>query len=159
MNKKLFIESLSILADSDARLFAETIKQYGFEVIGMKRTDPLEKDVQLESIASMASLITESIDEDMELNEIMGDIKKIAESRGYIIRLIDENEESLPPPPSPPSPPRKSKHPMPEPAYPGSSRDKARKAVAGVKRPTSDEIKAQRKRESHNSEGNPFGAM
>jgi hypothetical protein len=195
MNHRILIESLTILADSDPRLFAETIRQYGLEVIGLKNNDPLEKQVQLETIESMASVITESIDENEELHPTILAIKQLAEARGYIVRLIDEapviapprtkpkpgrevkpdkepkrspwnppKPAKLPKPkarsrddegigegtfPQPPSPPRKSTHPLPEPVYPGSSKDKARKEVERVERLKSspEELKAQREKE------------
>ena len=93
----ILLESLSVLANGDPQLFAKTIRRYGFEVIGYRNIDPLEKHVQLETIESMASMITESIDEDEELNPIMIAIKQLAESHGYIVRLIDEAPVVAPP--------------------------------------------------------------
>jgi len=85
------LQSLRILALGDPRVFAETIyRQFGLKVIGLRNNDPLESRVQKESISAMASVITEDADELMEISSPRLAVKKLAESCGYIVRVLEE---------------------------------------------------------------------
>ena len=82
------IESLEILAKSDPTLFAEAIKKYGFQMVGIRESDPLQTQVQEELVVAMASAITESIDENAELTVEQQTVYQLAEQYGYIVQVI-----------------------------------------------------------------------
>ena len=84
------IESLRILAKSDKRVFAETISSFGMKVIGAKTSDPLDKQIQEESITAMASIITEDINDNADLTPAQVAIKKMAGEVGLIVILCKD---------------------------------------------------------------------
>ena len=83
--------TLKTLAVGDPNVFAETLlRNFGLKIIGIKNIDPLETRVQSESIAAMASVITEDIDNIPDIHPIRLEAKKLAEDYGYIVKVLEE---------------------------------------------------------------------
>jgi len=81
---------LRVLAGSDPKVFAEEIKRFGLKVVGFKSTDPLKTRVQSESVAAIASTITEDVDTDKDLHPATVRAMQIAEDYGYIVKVLEE---------------------------------------------------------------------
>jgi len=79
---------LNLLASQDPNVFAESIKAYGLEIVGRKETDPLKTIVQSESVASIASAITEDVNTNRDISDNTRRAKQIAERHGFIVKLI-----------------------------------------------------------------------
>lgn len=84
------LSSLRILANSDARVFAEAIKKFGLKVVGLRNNDPLESKVQSESIHALASTMTEDVDDPVGLSKPTIQAMRIAEEYGYIVKILAE---------------------------------------------------------------------
>lgn len=86
---------LHALARSDPRVFAETIRQYGLEIIGIKDTDPLRKQVQPESVSAVASAMAEAVNDSIEMTTDAIIAKRIAEEYGYIVKILEATAPPL----------------------------------------------------------------
>lgn len=81
-------ESLRVLVKSDPAVFAESITRFGLRLIGKKDLNPLNTEIQVESVASIASTITEDAHTHRAMTSDMKRIKFLAEQHGYIVELI-----------------------------------------------------------------------
>lgn len=81
------LTALELMAVADRSLFEHHMSQIGLPVIGRRNNDPTEKEVQSESISSIASAITEDVNDSIQLNDYQKTAKKIAEDHGYIIKI------------------------------------------------------------------------
>jgi len=79
------LESLEILAISDKPNFERMLPKFGLKIEGKRDTNPLRSQVQEESVASIASELTEDYDTNIEINEKTAVAKSIAENYGYIV--------------------------------------------------------------------------
>ena len=84
------LASLRVLANGDARVFAEAIKKFGLQVVGLRNNDPLETRVQNESIQALASTMTEDVDDPVGLSRDTISAMRIAEEHGYIVKVLEE---------------------------------------------------------------------
>jgi len=84
------LSTLRILANSDPYVFAEEIKKYGLQVVGLRNRDPLETRVQAESVSAIASTLTEDIDDPVGLHPATVQAMRIAEEFGYIVKVLEE---------------------------------------------------------------------
>ena len=92
--KQITADALKILARSDPRLFSEALKQFGLRIIGMQNTDPLNTRTRTEDIASIASEITEAVDDYHEISNRATLARQIAEQAGYIVAIMEEDEDN-----------------------------------------------------------------
>lgn len=79
------MEALEILAVSDRNVFESTMQNIGLNIEGMQSNDPLLSQVQTESIASIASELTEDANTFANNNPRLKAIKTMAEDYGYIV--------------------------------------------------------------------------
>lgn len=79
------MEALEILAVSDRNVFESTMQNIGLNIEGMQSDDPLLSQVQTESIASIASELTEDVNTFANNNSRLKAIKTMAEDYGYIV--------------------------------------------------------------------------
>lgn len=79
------LASLEILAVSDNTVFESVMQEIGLHVEGKISDDPLQSQVQNESVASIASELTENADEFVDVDNILSEYKKMAEDYGYIV--------------------------------------------------------------------------
>jgi hypothetical protein len=84
------LPSLRVLANSDPRVFAEAIKRFGLQVVGLRNNDPLETRVQNESVSAIASVLTEDADDQFDLPKSTVAAMRIAEEHGYIVKVLEE---------------------------------------------------------------------
>jgi hypothetical protein len=82
------LAALKVLATSDPNVFAESIKNYGLEVLGKRNNNPLQTQVQEESVASIASALTEDVHTFRQMSADTRRAKNIAEQYGYIVQLV-----------------------------------------------------------------------
>jgi hypothetical protein len=73
---------LELIAGSDPSLFESILNKAGYKVIGRKDSDPLRTEVQSESVDSVASMISESVDDRSNFNM---SLLAVAELHGYIV--------------------------------------------------------------------------
>lgn len=81
-------ETLEILAVSDRKLFENAIQEVGLHVEGRIHSDPLETQVQSETVASIASELTEDANTYVDASPEMLEAKKMAEDYGYIVSIV-----------------------------------------------------------------------
>ncbi len=83
--------TLSVLkiAAADSTLFEHLVNQTGLQIVGARNDDPLESTVQSEAIEAMASTITESIYDRVQLSPQHKAVKQLAESLGYIVAVSE----------------------------------------------------------------------
>lgn len=86
------IDALEILAVSDPVTFEGLLYDAGLQIEGRMDDDPLNKNVQCESISAIASEITEDIHDFVDINPIVLEYKKLAEDYGYIVSFLDESK-------------------------------------------------------------------
>lgn len=78
---------MSILANSDQSLFEHLMAREGLDIVGVQGSDPLEMSIQEEAVSAIASTLTESIYDPLELTQRQQNLKRLAESVGYIVAL------------------------------------------------------------------------
>lgn len=81
------INVFKIAASADPELFESMMSRIGLPIIGIANQDPLRKDVQVESIKAMADVITEDVDDNVDMHPALRQIKTLAESMGYIVSV------------------------------------------------------------------------
>jgi len=79
------IAALEILAVSDQPVFESVMQRIGLQVEGRTTDHPLETQLQTESIASIASKLTEEANTYVDVNPQLHNYKKMAEDYGYIV--------------------------------------------------------------------------
>ena len=79
------LEALEILAISDRPAFEDVMEQIGLHVVGLVDVDPLRSNVQSEQIVSIASALSEDVNDQIMVNPGIGAIKAMAEDYGYIV--------------------------------------------------------------------------
>lgn len=89
MTKLPSLESMEILAVSDQPVFESLMAHIGLQVEGRVSEDPLETRVQTESIASIASEITEGVHDYVEVDPRLHTFKAMAEDYGYVVSYGD----------------------------------------------------------------------
>lgn len=82
---------LECLAISDRRVFCNIMEYIGLPIIGIKNTDPLNKSIQSESVAAMASVLAEDVNDYIELDPERKAIKRMAEDYGYIVAISEKS--------------------------------------------------------------------
>ncbi len=88
------ISTLELMIRSDISLFEHYIRQIGLKIVGLRSTDPIDITVQSESVTSIASVITDDINNNVDLSPYQTQIKRLAEDYGYIV-AINENKYSI----------------------------------------------------------------
>ena len=81
------IQVVSIAA-SDPALFEHLMNNAGFR-LASRDTDPLQDNVQTESVSAVASMISEDRTERVQLSQYQRALKEMAEKIGYIAILDD----------------------------------------------------------------------
>lgn len=81
------LKVFSMLAKSDPALFKHLLRNEGLQIIGKRDTDPLNKDVQVESVLAIASTLTEDVYDQLELNPHQASLQRIAEDHGYMVAI------------------------------------------------------------------------
>lgn len=79
------IAALEILAVADQPVFENVMEEIGLHVEGRIDDDPLKSQVQTESIAAIASELTEDRHTFIETNPNLHEYKKMAEDYGFIV--------------------------------------------------------------------------
>lgn len=74
-----------ILAESDKKLFLNTIKKLGFVIEGKCNINPLVKSVEEARIFALSKKISEDIDEFENLSPELKAIQELAEALGFIV--------------------------------------------------------------------------
>lgn len=80
-------EALELLSKTEPAVFEGIIKSFGFKIEGRTKQDPLQTESRIESIKSIASILTENINTLKEISPTAAKIKKIAEKAGYILSI------------------------------------------------------------------------
>ena len=76
---------MEILAISDQPVFESLMAHIGLPITGRVNTDPLASQVQTETIAAMATEITEDVDSFVEADPRLHRYKELAEDYGYVV--------------------------------------------------------------------------
>lgn len=79
------IEALEILAISDRPAFENVMEQIGLHVEGIVDVDPLRSNVQSEQIVSIASALSEDVNDQLTVDPGLRAAKAMAEDYGFII--------------------------------------------------------------------------
>lgn len=79
------LQAMEILAVSDRTVFESLMNHIGLRVEGRANTDPLETKVQTESVAAIASEITEEAHGFVECDRRLHGFKQMAEDYGYVV--------------------------------------------------------------------------
>jgi hypothetical protein len=83
---------LEVLAKCDTHTFCNILESIGLRILGTHEFDPLDIRVEEQTVASLASNMTEAIDDDIDLDPELAAIKNLAESYGYVVEVLDEEE-------------------------------------------------------------------
>ena len=78
---------LKIIANSDPYLFEHLVHAEGLRIVGIINNNPLDTEVQTESVLAIASTLTEDAHDQIEMTRRQYDLKRIAENLGYVIAL------------------------------------------------------------------------
>lgn len=89
-NNRLTPAALKLMAISDKKLFESNMRKIGLRVVGLRSTDPTDGEVQSESILSLASVITENVNDNVVLSDYQKMAKKLAEDCGYIVEAVGD---------------------------------------------------------------------
>ena len=89
MPKMPSVESMEILAVSDQPVFESLMSYIGLRVEGKVSGDPLEKQVQTESIFAVATEITEDVFDYVECDPRLHGYKQMAEDYGYVVGFAE----------------------------------------------------------------------
>ena len=81
------IQAMEILAISDQPVFESLMKHIGLRVEGKVNGDPLETQVQTESISAIATEITEDACGYVKISQNLREFKTMAEDYGYVVGL------------------------------------------------------------------------
>ena len=83
------LAALEVLAKCDTSTFCSILESIGLRVLGTHEFDPLDIRVEEQTVASLASNMTEAIDDDIDLDPELAAIKNLAESFGYIVEITE----------------------------------------------------------------------
>ena len=81
------LAALEVLAKCDTPTFCNILESVGLRVLGTHEFDPLDVRVKEQTVTSLASNMTEAIDDDIDLDPELAAIKNLAESFGYIVEI------------------------------------------------------------------------
>lgn len=84
------LAALEVLAKCDTSTFCNILESIGLRILGTHKFDPLDIRVRKQAIASLASNMTEAIDDDIDLAPELAAIKNLAESFGYIVETQEQ---------------------------------------------------------------------
>ena len=87
MPKMPSIQAMEILAVSDQPVFESLMNHIGLQVEGRVNEDPLETQVQTESISAIATGITEEACGYIKISKNLREFKTMAEDYGYVVGL------------------------------------------------------------------------
>lgn len=79
------MEVMEVLAISDQPAFESLMASMGLKVVGVDDFDPLRRQVQGESVVSIASELTEDVNTYIDVSPHILPYKKMAEDYGYIV--------------------------------------------------------------------------
>lgn len=85
--QNLSLAAITIIAKSDQRLFNQILLDEGLTIIGTVNDQPLDKTIMAEEISSIASTITNDIDDQVEMTKRQAKLKDLAENFGYIVAV------------------------------------------------------------------------
>ena len=85
MNKLPSAQAMEILAISDQPVFESLMGHIGLPITGRINQDPLASQVQTESIAAIATEITEDVDDFVDADPRLHRYKELAEDYGYVV--------------------------------------------------------------------------
>lgn len=88
------LKSLRVSA-SDYGLFKHLLKKEGISVLSRHKYDDLDRNVKLESILSISSIITEDVNTRIDITNRQKSIMKLARNLGYIV-AIEEGLDQMP---------------------------------------------------------------
>jgi hypothetical protein len=80
---------MEILAASDQPVFESLMHHIGLPVVGRVEEDPLESRVTTESIAAMATEITEDVNTNTEMRPELFEYKQLAEDYGFVVAVAE----------------------------------------------------------------------
>lgn len=83
------IELLEMLAVSDEATFEAALNKVGLTILGKQNSDPLDTSVLAESVAAIATEITDTRHEYVDAAPLVLEAKKLAEDYGYIVGFVD----------------------------------------------------------------------
>ena len=87
MPKMPSIQAMEILAISDQPVFESLMNHIGLQIEGKVSGDPLETQVQTESIAAIATEITEEACGYVKISKNLREYKQMAQDYGYVVGL------------------------------------------------------------------------
>lgn len=80
---------LKLIAASDPALFEHHLRQAGLTIVGTKDRDPLRRELQTESVLSIAACLTEDADDTLVLTPYQRKLRGLAEEAGYLVGLVE----------------------------------------------------------------------
>ena len=86
-------ETMRVLSETDELTFKRELSRFGLRVVGNNEYSNLNPVVQKEQVEAMGSLISEDVDERLELTRDQRLLKNLAESKGFIV--VVENAGDL----------------------------------------------------------------
>ena len=89
MSKLPSTSAMEILAISDQPVFESLMSHIGLPITGRINQDPLATQVQTESIAAMATEITEDVNDFVDADPRLHPYKKLAEDYGYVVSFSE----------------------------------------------------------------------
>lgn len=83
------LPAMEILAISDQPVFESLMLHIGLPIVGRVEEDPLETKISEDTIAAVATEITEGVDDFVEVDRRLFEYKEVAEDYGYIVSFAD----------------------------------------------------------------------
>ena len=83
------VQAMEILAVSDRSVFESLMCHVGLRIEGEANTDPLKTQVQTESIASIASEITEETQTFIDCDPRIFEYQQLAEDYGFVTSIVE----------------------------------------------------------------------
>lgn len=80
---------LALIGHSDPHLFEHYLKQAGLTIVGIKDHDPLRKEMQVEAVYSIASGMTESVDDQLVMTPYQRKLRDLADDCGFLVGLTE----------------------------------------------------------------------
>lgn len=88
MTRMPSVQAMEILAVSDQPVFESLMGHIGLQIEGRVSGDPLESQVQSESISAIATEITEDAHSYIECDPRLHEYKQMAEDYGFVVGFV-----------------------------------------------------------------------
>lgn len=87
--RTISLSTLKLLAKSDRTLFEHNMSLIGLRIAGHKSDSLIDKEILPEQVKSLASTITEDINDNVKISKHQSNAKRMAEKLGYIVTVED----------------------------------------------------------------------